>query len=104
MLSLPHTNKPKAMKTFYFNTGVKIWNNPHIPGGIDSGNGTVVIPFDCADVPEGAKQLYCCDSPNITLHSHIPADCDVIVREIHNSKMISKYAYFTVKKDLVVTN
>ena len=92
------------MKTFYFNTGVKIWNNPHIPGGIDSGNGTVVIPFDCADVPEGAKQLYCCDSPNITLHPHIPADCDVIVREIHNSKMISKYAYFTVKKDLVVTN
>lgn len=78
------------MKKFYFNTGVKIWNNPHIKGGIDSGNGTVVIPFEC-DVPEGAVFMYACDNPN--LH---PDNPNIIVAEIHNSGLISKYAYFTI--------
>ena len=27
-------------------------------GGVDSGNGTVVIPFECEDVPEKAVFLY----------------------------------------------
>lgn len=31
------------MNKFRFNTGVNINDNPHIPGGIDSGNGIVVI-------------------------------------------------------------
>ncbi len=86
------------LKTFYFNTGVKIWDNPHIKGGFDSGNGTVVIPFDCKDVPDGAKHLYCCDSPDVILTSHIPKDSEVIVREIFNSSLLSKYAYFIKPK------
>lgn len=50
------------MRTFFFNTGVKIWVNSSISGGIDSGNGTVVIPFDCEDVPENATFKYACDN------------------------------------------
>lgn len=78
------------MRKFNFNTGVKIWVNPHIKGGIDSGNGTVVIPFEC-DVPENATFLYACDNPN--LHPQTP---NIIVAEIHNSELASKYAYFNV--------
>ena len=49
----------------FFNTGVKIWNNSSIRGGIDSGNGTVVIPFECEDVPKDATFMYACDNPNL---------------------------------------
>lgn len=79
------------LKTFYFNTGVKIQDNPHIKGGIDSGNGTVVIPFDCEDVPENATFKYACDNPKL-----IEGDDKVIVREIKNSQLLSKYAYFII--------
>jgi hypothetical protein len=83
------------MKTYYFNTGVKPFDhNP--PAGMafmdgfkDSGNGVYVIPFDCEDVPENARFLYSCDTPIPSMMSD-----DVIVREIHNSKMMSKYAFF----------
>lgn len=77
------------MKTFHFNTGVKIWVNPHIKGGIDSGNGTVVIPFDCDNVPENSTFMYACDNPNLENDNN-----NVICREIFNSGLLSKYAYF----------
>ena len=79
------------MTTFRFNTGVKICDNPHIKGGINSGNGTVVIPFDCLDVPKDAKFMFACDSKDLEKN-------DLICREIHNSELLSKYAYFSVAK------
>lgn len=83
------------MKTFHFNTGVKPFN--HTPpagmafmkGFIDSGNGVYVIPFDCEDVPDGATFKFACDNPNLYPGS------GYIVREIHNSTLVSKYAYFS---------
>jgi hypothetical protein len=81
------------MKTFYFNTGVKISVNPHIKGGIDSGNGIVVIPFQCYNVPDNATFLHACDNPN-------PANERIIVREIFNSGLHSKYAHFAIQTHL----
>ncbi len=77
------------MRTFRFNTGVKIWDNSNISGGIDSGNGTVVIPFSCENVPSEATFLYACDTPDLCLENK-----NIIFREIQNSKLLSKYAYF----------
>ena len=77
------------MKTFYFNTGVKISVNPHIKGGVDSGNGIVVIPFQCDDVPDNAIFLHACDNPN-------PANERIIVREI-KGELHSKYAHFATQ-------
>ena len=82
----------KEMKKFYFNTGVKIWNNPHIKGGIDSGNGTVVIPFEC-DVPEGVSFMFACNKSNL-----YPNDPNILVAEIHNTALLSKYAYFSINQ------
>lgn len=77
------------MRTFHFNTGVHISVNSAIKGGINSGNGIVVIPFDCKDVPERAIFMYACDK--------IEEDTnDAICREIYNSELGSKYAYFTI--------
>lgn len=77
------------MQKLNFNTGVKIWDNPHIKGGVNSENGTVVIPFECEDVPKNAIFLYACNNGKLeATHSNI------IVREIHNSQLHSKYAYF----------
>ena len=83
------------MRKFYFNTGVKVWVNPNIKGGIADSTGTVVIPFEC-DVPEDAIFMYACDDPN--LHPEWP---NVIVAEIKNSELYSKYAYFTIKNQNV---
>lgn len=80
------------MKTFYFNTGVKIWTNPHIKGGIDSGNGTVVIPFDCDNVPDNAVFMFASDNPYLETGNK-----SVIVREMHNTGLLSKYAYFSIR-------
>lgn len=82
------THLNTTSKTFHFNTGVKIWDNPHITGGIDSGNGTVVIPFDCQDVPDNATFAFACDNDNLY------PDAGYIVRPISNSGLLSKYAYF----------
>lgn len=83
------------MKTYYCNTGVKPFNhNP--PAGMafmkgfkDSGNGVYVIPFDCEEVPKGAKLMYIADKA-------MPNDEHLIKREIHNSVMMSKYAFFSI--------
>lgn len=79
------------MQTFYFNTGVKIWDNPHIRGGIDSGNGTVVIPVIVEDVPKGAIFAFACNTPDM------PGG--LTVREIKEPNyLFSKYAYFQTNK------
>jgi hypothetical protein len=83
------------MKTFYFNTGVVISRESLIIGhlmlnGEISRNGTVQIPFDCEDVPENAIFVFACNNPNLPESKNDR----VIVREIHNSGLLSKYAYF----------
>lgn len=82
-------------KTFYFNTGVRVY--AHTPpvhvgkGEIVDGNGVKLIPFDCDDVPDNAIFKFACD--------HRPEGCgydNLLMREIHNSVLISKYAFFLI--------
>lgn len=91
------------MRTFYFNTGVRPGipaNEKHILGakpvelyeGHVWRNGTMQIPFDCADVPENAHFEFACDNPDLTLVK------GYLVREIHNSTLLCKYAYFKLRK------
>lgn len=81
------------MKKFYFSTGVDSkTTDHHILGGIDSGNGVICIPFECEDVPEGATFLFACDSPNLRKEEK-----DIICRRIHNSSLLSEYAYFKIQ-------
>ena len=79
------------MKTFYFNTGVRPFgHNP--PRKLGKGEivkgGTVQIPFDCEGVPENSTFKFACDNPNLpeAKYHH--------VAEIHNSALVSKFAYF----------
>ena len=87
-----HPQKIK-MKTFYFNTGVKPFNHlpavPVMPGNVIRA-GTIQIPFDCEEVPDGAVFLYGCDTIKPGL------DKSVIYREMKNTNMVSKYAFFRV--------
>lgn len=83
------TTETKTKKTFYFNTGVKYCNYPYLCEGQIERGGTKQIPFDCEDVPEGATFQFACDNPD--LHP----EAGYIVREIHNSALHSKYAYFS---------
>lgn len=83
------------MQRFNFNTGVRPFKHTP-PAGMafmdgfeDSGNGTYVIPFYCEDVPDNAIFQYACDND-------IPGHENLLKREIHNSKLMSKYAYFIV--------
>ena len=55
------------VKTFYFNTGVYIWDNPHIPGGINSENGVIVIPFDCEDIPDNVEFKFASDYDDLEI-------------------------------------
>lgn len=84
------------MKTFYFNTGVKPSNVVNFPYDYHQrvGNkimGTLVIPFDCEDVPEGAKFAFACNNPELKGDNQI-------CREIHNSNLVSKYAFFDLPR------
>lgn len=83
------------MRTFYFNTGVRPYNhNPPIKiskGEVLRG-GTKQIPFDCNDVPENAVFMFACDNPDLKVLKY----GDFIVREIFNSVLCSKYAYFRI--------
>jgi len=83
------------MRRFQFNTGVRPFDHSP-PAGMafmkgyeDSGNGVYVIPFYCEDVPDNAVFQYACDHD-------IPGDESLLKREIHNSVLISKYAYFKI--------
>ena len=81
------------MKRFQFNTGIKPFDhNPpavmvFMDGFEDSGNGVYVIPFYCEDVPYNASFRYASDDFKEDTE-------ESICREIHNSKLISKYAHF----------
>jgi len=77
------------MNTFYFNTGVTPQNNQNLWRDQVWKNGVKQIPFD-ADAPSDAELLFLCNNP------HLPeADTpNVLVREVFNTSMCSKYAYF----------
>lgn len=79
-------------KTFYFNTGVNQYgfNSGKLSRGQIWRNGTKQIPFDCADVPERAVFLFACDNPDLKKGQE-----GFIVREILNSALLSKFAYFS---------
>lgn len=88
------------LRTFYFNTGVRPGipaNESHTPNtkpvALGAGeiwrNGTKQIPFEC-DVPDNARFEFACDNPNVEGFGHF------LVAEIHNSALLSKYAYFQV--------
>lgn len=81
------------MRTFYFDTGVQVNNPgrvPYVPeGDVISTNDVRLIPFDCDDVPERATFKFACD--------HTPPGSEHLLRrEIHNSNLVSKYAFFFV--------
>lgn len=81
-------------RKFYFNTGVHRYaHNPPISltEGQEWSNDIKVIPFYCDDVPETAAFMYACDIPDLDKN-----DPNVIVREICDSTLISKYAYFKI--------
>lgn len=85
------------LKEYTFNTGVRPFDhNP--PAGIafmkgfrDSGNGVYVIPFHCEEVPDNAKLEYAADNP-------MPGTEHYIKREMFNTVLKSKYAFFKVPK------
>jgi hypothetical protein len=60
-----------------------------MPGNVIRG-GTLQIPFDCEGVPDGAAFLYAGDTIKPGL------DKSVIYREMKNTNMVSKYAFFRV--------
>jgi hypothetical protein len=62
-------------------------------GNVVQGNGTLVIPFECEEVPEGAKFMYAGASPIISIASET-----IIIREIVGGNVLSKYAYFKINK------
>lgn len=81
------------MRTFFFDTGVKVYNfSPPVrvpKGDVISSNGIHLVPFDCDDVPERATFRFACD--------HTPPGSEHLLRrEIHNSNLVSKYAFFFV--------
>ena len=79
------------MKTFYFNTGVRPESGAKLQDGQVWLNGTKQIPFDCKDVPEDSTFLCACDKENLYTQEN------VIMREIYNSTIISKFAYFRLR-------
>ena len=89
------------MRTFYFDTGVRVYAHtppvPVMPGNVVSSNGVLQIPFDCDDVPENASFRFACD------HT-LPGTEHLLKREIYNSNLVSKYAFFFVPERLRLAN
>ena len=88
------------MNTFYFNTGVQTLNISNFPyeyhkevGNVISSNGVLQCPFDC-DAPKDAALMFLCDNPDLP---ESKAE-NIIVREVFNSSMASKYAYLIINK------
>jgi len=88
------------MKTFYFNTGVQTNTISNFPyeyhkkvGDVISDNGVLHCPFDC-DAPENASLMFLCDNPDL---DESKAN-NVIVCEVFNTSMVSKYAYLRINK------
>jgi hypothetical protein len=85
------------MNKFYFNTGVRPETVSNFPYDYhkEKGNvirGTLLIPFEC-DAPEDAKLMFLCGNPNLDEAK----SKNVIVREVFNTNMASKYAYLKIK-------
>lgn len=77
------------IKTFYFNTGVRLYNSSYMgPGDIRNHAGERMIPFDCEDVPDGATFAFGAQVDNLN------PDSNYIVRPMFNTTMGSKFAYF----------
>ena len=79
-------------KIFHFNTGVTRNNRTNLFGNQVWLGGTIQIPFTCEDVPENAIFNFACDNPDLEESKYE----NWIVREIINSDLCSKYAYFQV--------
>ena len=78
-------------KTYYFNTGVKQslgFQTTNL--GDKFINGELHKPFDCEEVPEGSTLAFLCTVDTIYRGQNL-----YIVREISNTVMESKFAYFT---------
>jgi len=84
------------MPTFLFNTGVRVYEMEYADKGKQKYyaptdkiiNGQRNIPFDCEDVPEGYTFEFA--SP----YDNVPTYGDYIKREMFNTTMCSKWAYF----------
>lgn len=50
-------------------------------------NGTKQIPFSCEDVPDNVSFLFACNSKETS-------SSNVVVRELHDTTLVSKYAHF----------
>lgn len=76
---------------FYFDTGVRPddFNPPLTPGKGQVIRGTIQIPFDCDDVPKGAAFRFASDCLELANES-------LLAREIKNSILVSKYAFFAL--------
>jgi hypothetical protein len=72
----------------YFDTGCRPHNSPNLHKGQVWRNGTKQIPFD-VDAPESATLLFLCDNPELPEAT----DPAVLVREVFNTAMLSRYAY-----------
>ena len=86
------------MRTMYFDTGVSqtaVYTHPPYHPRIFKGqvwrNGTKQIPYD-VDAPENATEMFLCDTPDLP-ESKLPG---VIVREVFNTTMSSKYVYLKI--------
>ena len=75
------------MKTFYFNTGIEYHPQRPLAEKAIWRGGTMQFPFDCEDVPNDAVFKFLSDET-------APGDEYLLRREIHNTGMLSKYAFF----------
>ena len=79
------------MNKFYFDTGVSPKSGSPLYADQVWRGGTKQIPFE-ADAPKNATLMFLCNKPDLP-ESKIP---NVIVREVFNTSMVSKYAYFRI--------
>lgn len=76
---------------FRLNTGVE-WKGGNVPKGQElAPNMVLTVPFYCDDVPEGARFVFASD------HLDAGKSRGLIAREIKDSFLLSKYAFFSLK-------
>lgn len=76
-------------QTFYFNTGVKRWNNDYMGEGDIWVNNERHIVFYCEGVPAGAR------FHSASIYGDIPEYDHLLVFPIVGGNMVSTFAYFT---------
>jgi hypothetical protein len=84
------------LNRFYFNTGVRPYTITNFPFEYHKRVGNVIrktllIPFEC-NAPENTAFMFACNNPEMP-EAKQP---NVIVREIFNSNLCSRYAYFRI--------